>query len=239
MLAPTVLAIAPVGDEALAGARREVNAIKRRFAGVSEASGDKIGAFADSTSEYEVIHVAAHIEVNDEKPWHSGILMGASNGGGDFHADPYLRAGDIASRHIPARLAVLSGCESAMGRRMVGEGVAGLTSAFLSAGVQSVVATLWRVDDSATADLMERFYRGLADGIPVAGALRRAQLETRAEPETSHPFYWAGFVVVGAGGVSVDLETRPRTNPKSLGLILLGVIAAAVVILILFRFNRL
>jgi len=239
LLAPTVLAIAPVGDEALAGARREVDAIKRRFAGVIEASGARNGVFTGSTGEYEVIHVAAHIEVNDEKPWHSGILMGASNGGGDFHADPYLRAGDIASRRISARLAVLSGCESAMGRRMVGEGVAGLTSAFLSAGVQSVVATLWRVDDSVTADLMERFYRGLADGIPVAGALRRAQLETRAEPETGHPFYWAGFVVVGAGGVSVDLETRPWRGPKSLGLILLGLIAASISVRILFRFKKL
>jgi CHAT domain-containing protein len=75
----------------------------------------------------------------------------------------------------------------------------GLTRAFLHAGAGHVVATLWPVDDWATAALMERFYEGYAsDGDP-AGALARAQRVLLAQPATSHPFYWAGFVTVGKG----------------------------------------
>jgi CHAT domain-containing protein len=236
----TVLAVAPVGEDALAGARREVESIQRRYTGVSQYSGPKNNAFTNKYPMQEIIHVAAHIEVNSEKPWHSGILMGTSNGGGgEFHADPYLRAGDIASLRIPARLAVLSGCESAMGQRSVGEGVAGLTAAFLSAGVRAVVATLWRVDDAVTADLMERFYRELSDGVSAAEALRAAQVETRSQSETRHPFYWAGFVIVGDGQVSVNLERRPWRTPNSLLLILLGIVVASTTIGILFRVKKL
>jgi hypothetical protein len=126
-----------------------------------------------------------------------------------------------------------------MGRQKVGEGVAGLTAAFLSAGVNSVVATLWRVDDAVTATLMERFYRGLADGIPVAAALRRAQLETRADPHTGHPFYWAGFVVVGAGGVPIQLESRVVWGAIPPHWLLLGAVVAAYVVWILFRYRKL
>jgi hypothetical protein len=90
--------------------------------------------------------------------------------------------------------------------------VLGLTSAFLSAGVSSVVATLWPVDDVVTADLMDAFYTGLADGKTVASALRGAQLRIRADKKTRHPFYWAGFVVVGDGDVSVLIERQQRTS---------------------------
>jgi tetratricopeptide (TPR) repeat protein len=237
--ASAVLAVAPVGEYALAGARREVESIQRTYAGVSRTRGASSRTIAKSAGPYEVIHVAAHIEVNDEKPWHSGIFVGAANAGDEFQADPYLRAGDIASRRMPARLAVLSGCESAMGRSTVGEGVAGLTAAFLSAGVQSVVATLWRVDDSVTADLMARFYRRLADGVAVADALRAAQIETQSHVKTRHPFYWAGFVVVGDGGMVVGLEKQPWRTPNSLLLVLLGIVLASAVVGILFRFRKL
>jgi hypothetical protein len=234
-----VLAIAPVREDGLQGAVREVDTIRRRYAGVRLQTGMSDAVLQRSAESFGVIHVAAHIEVNDEKPWHSGILVGASDEGDEFQADPFLRAGEIASLRMPSRLTVLSGCESAMGRQKVGEGVAGLTAAFLSAGVNSVVATLWRVDDAVTATLMERFYRGLADGIPVAAALRRAQLETRADPHTGHPFYWAGFVVVGAGGVPIQLESRVVWGAIPPHWLLLGAVVAAYVVWILFRYRKL
>jgi hypothetical protein len=126
-----------------------------------------------------------------------------------------------------------------MGRQDVGEGVAGLTSAFLSAGVNSVVATLWRVDDAVTAKLMGRFYRGLADGIPVAPALRRAQLETLMDTDTGHPFYWAGFVVVGAGGVPIQLESRSLWAAAPPHWLFLGIVVAAYLTWIVFRYRKL
>jgi CHAT domain-containing protein len=232
-----VLAIEPVKTGDLPGAHEEVESLRRRFAGVTVRHEPGRLAVSHVPASTGVVHIAAHTEVNDEKPWHSGILLG--NATGEFAADPYLRAGDIASVRLPARLVVLSGCETAMGRPSVGEGVAGLTSAFLSAGVRSVVATLWRVDDDVTADLIGRFYEGLADGQSVAAALRHAQLAIGALPESSHPFYWAGFVVVGDASVSVNLVRKPSGLPSSLLLVLLGVVALGLGFWILNHFNKL
>ena len=94
---------------------------------------------------------------------------------------------------------------------MVGEGLAGLTSAFLSAGVPAVVATLWAIDDEVAADLMREFYDALSAGEPVARALSGAQAVIRGRDETRFPFFWAGYVVVGDGSVTVNLETRTQT----------------------------
>jgi len=109
---------------------------------------------------------------------------------------------------------VLAGCETAGGRSTNGEGVLGLTSAFLSAGVPVVVSSRWAVDDHVTAALMSRFYEGLAAGESVAAALRGAQLAVRSDRRTSHPFYWAGFAVVGDGTrVIAPLKVAHRFDP--------------------------
>ncbi len=207
----SIVAVTPTSGGQLTGARREVDRLANRYRDVMETSNLAGFEMAESSRSVGVVHVAAHFEIDDENPWFSGILLGDPDAGGEFRADPYVRAGDIANRRIPVDLAVLSGCESAVVRSDIGsEGVAGLTSAFLSAGARSVVATLWRVDDAVTADLMRHFYDGLAEGLTVVEALRAAQLLVRAEPDTRAPFYWAGFVVVGDGGVQVNLETRNK-----------------------------
>jgi CHAT domain-containing protein len=85
-----------------------------------------------------------------------------------------------------------------MGEEMRGEGLLGLTRAFLYAGARSVLASLWDVSDRGTAELMERFYRRLAKGEAKDEALRAAQVEmVRARGPRSHPFYWAGFQLMG------------------------------------------
>jgi hypothetical protein len=90
-----------------------------------------------------------------------------------------------------------------------GEGVLGLTGAFAAAGVPAVIATLWPVQDRVTARLMKEVYVSLGRGATVAAALRKAQLAIRNDPATRHPFYWAGFVLVGDGSVRVGLQERP------------------------------
>jgi len=225
------------GSDELMGAKREVSYLKRHFTGAQVVSGTGNKSIFETPARYEVVHIAAHIKVNDEKPWHSGILLGTRGRAGtdrsnpainktkprailrspsviadslDVRGDPYLRAGEIAAHRIRTRLVVLSGCESALGRGVVGEGVAGLTSAFLSAGVPAVVATLWAIDDEVGADLMREFYGALSAGESVARALSRAQTAIRARNETRHPFFWAGYVVVGDGSVTVELETQTQ-----------------------------
>ncbi|HEV8151176.1 MAG TPA: CHAT domain-containing protein, partial [Gemmatimonadales bacterium] len=81
-----------------------------------------------------------------------------------------------------------------------GDDWVGLTRAFLSAGARHVVATLWPVEDRATAVLMERFYRAFGTGSDPAAALARAQRDLLRAPTSAHPFYWAGFVTVGSAG---------------------------------------
>jgi CHAT domain-containing protein len=133
--------------------------------------------------------------------------------------------------HLPARLAVLSSCESAGGRVLSGEGVQGLTSAFLSAGVPTVLATLWRIDDRSTVRLITRFYEELASGQTAAGALGAAQESMREDPSTRWPYYWAGFVLVGDGETSVNLQRRGAST----GYLPLLLLPLAVVSILLIR----
>jgi CHAT domain-containing protein len=214
-----VLAIAtgetPSG-EALPGARQEVRTIARRYRGVDLRLGPRDEHLDEILDRYDVVHVAAHTETHDQSPWKSAIHLGRGAGPAD------LRAEQIARMKLPARLVVLSSCESAGGRVVSGEGVQGLTSAFLSAGVPAVVATLWPVDDRAAETLMARFYRELSRGRSVAASLRAAQASVRHDRATSHPFYWAGFVLVGDGEIRIDLRRRSgfdRALPIGLGLL--------------------
>lgn len=191
--------------ETLAGALSEVRNLRRRYANVDAnvvSAGDDSLPELDILGSCDVIHLAAHAQVNDQYPWHSTIRLSPDNRAGD------LRADKIAGMHLPARLAVLSGCESARGRILSGEGVQGLGGAFLSAGVPAVVATLWPVDDEATTTLMKSFYEELANGNDAASSLRRAQMTLQRDQRTADPFFWAGFVLIGDGGVRVPLEKR-------------------------------
>ncbi len=169
--------------------------------------------------------------LDDANPWRSEIRLGPQG------APANLSAARIATLELPARLAVLSSCSSASGRVISGEGVIGVTGAFMSAGVPCIVATLWPVDDRATAALMERFYERLAQGDPAAAALASSKEAIRANPATRAPFYWAGFVVVGEGDVTVSLRSRfGRGLVAAGGLVLIG--SGGVLILLLGRRRR-
>jgi tetratricopeptide (TPR) repeat protein len=159
---------------------------------------------------FDIIHFAAHSTVDDQSPWRSAIHLDVGTGQSDRL---HLRASEIAGWKLPARLVVLSSCESARGRILSGEGVQGLTSAFLSAGVPAVLATLWPVDDEVTVEFMTTFYEALHEGESVSAAVQRAQRTLRGRSRTAHPFYWAGFVLTGEGELHVDLITRPSMRP--------------------------
>jgi CHAT domain-containing protein len=104
----------------------------------------------------------------------------------------------VYSLKLGADLVVLSGCETALGREIRGEGLVGLTQGFFYAGSERVMASLWRVEDRATAELMSHFYRAmLKQGLPPAAALRSAQLAIRSDARWQDPFFWAPFVLQG------------------------------------------
>jgi CHAT domain-containing protein len=93
---------------------------------------------------------------------------------------------------------VLSACSTGLGKSITGEGMIGLVRGFMYAGSRRVLATLWKVDDEATSELMIRFYRQMFQKrLPASAALRAAQLELRSMPRWHLPVYWAAFVLEG------------------------------------------
>lgn len=200
--------------ETLAGALREMKQLDRRYRKVTPLRLDPdAGQFSPaSLAGFDILHLAAHARRNDRNPWQSAIQFTPGKSSGE------LRAAQIADLSLDAHLAVLSSCGSGSGGILSGEGVLGLSSAFLGAGVPTVLATLWAVDDGATASFVESFYDALADGLPCDRALRSAQDELRSDPETAHPYYWAGFVLIGEGGLAPELQRRTSPLLPALGL---------------------
>jgi CHAT domain-containing protein len=140
----------------------------------------------------ERLHFATHGLLDGRHPELSGLVLAQEPGG----EDGFLQAYEIFRLKLSADLVVLSACET-LGTEVTGEGVVGMTRAFLYAGAPSVLVSLWRVSDTGTSDLMLHFYRSLEPADDEAGSLRRAKLEMIADPRRSHPYYWAPFVLVG------------------------------------------
>ncbi|HUD72019.1 MAG TPA: CHAT domain-containing protein, partial [Dongiaceae bacterium] len=148
-------------------------------------------------ADYRVVHFATHGLLDTRTPELSGLVFSLVDPTGSPQAG-YLRLHEVDRLHLNADLAVLSGCETALGRSIAGEGIIGLTRSFMLAGARGVVASLWKVDDLATAEMMQRFYRGLlVDRLAPPAALRRAQTEMATSERWRDPWYWAGFVVQG------------------------------------------
>jgi CHAT domain-containing protein/Tfp pilus assembly protein PilF len=154
-------------------------------------------ALAPTIASYGIIHVAAHALLNDTQPQLSGIALSLVDERGR-QQNGFVRLHDVYNMPLHASLVVLSACDTALGKDTPGEGLIGLTRGFLHAGADRVLASLWAVDDRATAALMGRFYeRLLSRGTSPAAALRTAQQWMRRDPLRRHPYYWAGWVIVG------------------------------------------
>jgi CHAT domain-containing protein len=154
-------------------------------------------ATRSNLGEYRIVHFATHGLLNDKHPELSGIVLSLFDDKGQPQ-DGFLRLHDIYNLNLPVELVVLSACNTGLGKDVRGEGLIGLTRGFMYAGASSVVASLWKVDDEATAELMKRFYSAmLEEGLPPAAALRKAQLEMSKQKRWQSPYFWAGFVIQG------------------------------------------
>lgn len=152
---------------------------------------------AGELRDYRILHFATHGLANPRIPELSGLLLAESDSTGE-KLDGFLGLRDVGSLELSARLVVLSGCRTALGKEVRGEGLIGLTRGFMVAGVPRVLASLWQVRDEATAELMTRFYRALrVDQLAPAAALRAAQLGLRQERRWRDPYYWAAFRLEG------------------------------------------
>jgi CHAT domain-containing protein len=190
---------------ALPDAEREVKALQKLFGNTqsevyvgSDAREDRFKAEA---GKFQILHLATHGIFNENKPMYSHLLLSPGEGGNE---DGLLEAWEIAQMNLRADLAILSACETARGRVSAGEGVIGLSWAFFIAGVPSTVVSQWKVESASTTKLMVSFHRLRTMAVAPAASsfrtirtLREAELRILHDPQTSHPFYWAGFIVVG------------------------------------------
>jgi CHAT domain-containing protein/lipopolysaccharide biosynthesis regulator YciM len=163
-----------------------------------EAREDRLKAEA---TQARVLHFATHGILNNASPMYSHLVLAQ----GDTNEDGLLEAWELMRLDLKADLAVLSACETARGRFGVGEGMIGLSWALFVAGVPATVVSQWKVESASTRDLMLNFHRRLrgpsaAVKPTYSEALRQSALRLMKNPQTSHPFYWAGFVLVGDGG---------------------------------------
>jgi CHAT domain-containing protein/Tfp pilus assembly protein PilF len=158
--------------------------------------------FLRRAGEYSIIHIAAHAELNTVSPLFYSIRLG----------DSVDDTGRLSVREInnlnlaKASLVVLSACQTDLGAHSQGDDIVALNRAFIYAGTPTVIATLWRVDDESTSDLVKSFYTHLKGGMGKAEALRAAQSDTRRKHP--HPYYWAAFVLTGDPGPTSLVKTR-------------------------------
>jgi CHAT domain-containing protein len=154
-------------------------------------------AVSKDLGQFRIVHFATHGLLDDEHPELSGLVLSMVDPQGKPQ-DGFLDLEDVYNLTLPADLVVLSACETGLGKQVTGEGLVGLTRGFMYAGASRVVASLWKVDDVATAELMGRFYRGmLKEGLRPAAALRQAQMEMQKQRRWSEPYYWAAFTLQG------------------------------------------
>jgi CHAT domain-containing protein/Tfp pilus assembly protein PilF len=154
-------------------------------------------ATSPDLAQYRVVHFATHGMLDSEHPELSGLVFSLVDEKGKPQ-NGFLELEDIYNLNLPVELVVLSACETGLGKEIQGEGLVGLTRGFMYAGASRVMASLWSVDDVATAELMGRFYKAMEkDGLRPAAALRKAQIEMWKQKDWNSPYYWAAFQLQG------------------------------------------
>ncbi len=152
--------------------------------------------FLERGGDYQIIHIASHFLVNDQDPMFSRLVFSEGESGEN---DGFLNTYEIFGIKLNADLVTLSACNTALGRLSKGEGLVGVSRAFLTSGVPSLVVTLWSVDDDATSQIMVNFYDYLAKGYKKNRALQLAKIDFINQTDNQHrdPFYWAPFILIG------------------------------------------
>lgn len=198
---------------------------------LTDVSATRDGLLKTDLAQYAMLHLATHGIFDPDRPEDSGLLLSTTNRDGQ-QIDGFLRLQDIYELRAPVELVVLSACETALGRDVQGEGLVGVTRGFMYAGASSVVASLWKVDDAATAELMKLFYTNMLQrGMTPGEALRAAQNSIRQDPNWRSPYYWAGFTLQGEYRQVIKPMASPRLALRwaiGIGMVLLVMVASFV-----------
>lgn len=153
--------------------------------------------FKLEAARFSVLHLATHGVLDNVSPLNSYVLLAPNAAANE---DGRLEAWEILEMNLPAEMVVLSACETARGQARSGEGLVGLAWSLMVAGTRTVVVSQWKVESSSTTDLMTEFYKSLKQNsaLDKSQALRESALKLRHSERFAHPFYWAGFIEIGA-----------------------------------------
>ena len=181
---------------AVAAAQRSVSIFPGKMY-VSEAATER--NFRNEASRYRIIHLGTHTEINNASPLLSRLVLSKDGSNPSDTDDGYLHAYEIYNMPLHAELAVLTACETGVGKASSSEGIRSLAHSFSYAGCPSIVMALWQIDEKSSSTIIAYFYENLALGMPKNEALLNAKkryLKT-APAETAMPYYWSGLVLVG------------------------------------------
>ena len=202
----SLLAFGTASSGAEAEVERLANIYPAKRSRVFTGASAREESFKSEAERHAVLHVAAHGTVDDANPMYSHIRLAAEPETAEATEDGLLEAWEIARLRLRADLVVLSACETARGRAAAGEGVIGLSWALFVPGAPASIVSNWKVYSASTTELMVGFHRRLrrtsgayATRPTKAEALRQASLFLLRERNLRHPFYWAGFVLIGDG----------------------------------------
>ncbi len=180
--------------------------------------------FKNKASNFAILHLAMHALVDEQNPMYSKLVFSNQT---DTIDDGFLNTYELYNMKLNAQLAVLSACNTGFGESLPGEGVVSLAQGFKYAGVESIVMTLWSVEDKSSADLMSLFYKYLSQKMPKGIAMQRAKLDfiKNSDPLKSHPYFWAAYMNIG--------DNSPVFMKKSIENYFFYVLGAAVLFLII------
>ena len=161
---------------------------------------NRAAAQAPGLAEYKYVHFATHGLLDSKDPRLSALVLSLVDAKGQPQ-EGCLWANEIFNLHLTADVAVLSACDTGLGKDVRGEGLVGLTQGFMYAGARRMIVSLWSVNDDSTAELMSSLYRAMIkEGKRPAEALRAAQIKMLTNPglrKWRSPFYWAPFILEG------------------------------------------
>jgi CHAT domain-containing protein len=156
----------------------------------------KESVFKSESGKYDIIHLAMHTVVNDKEPMYSTLIFSPEM---DLANDRFLKTYEIYGISLNAKMVVLSSCNTGSGLLVSGEGILSLARSFIYSGSESVVMSMWEIEDKSGTEIVKMFYKNLKKGNSKSQALRKARISylKNADPLRSHPYFWSTLVVYG------------------------------------------
>jgi CHAT domain-containing protein len=178
-------------------ARQEAEFVSKITNGrLFEYSEAKESVYKTESGKYDIIHLAMHTLLNDKEPMRSTLIFSPES---DSTEDGYLKTYEVYGIPLKAKMVVLSSCNTGNGFLSSGEGILSLARGFIYSGSQSVVMSMWEIEDKSGTDIVKMFYTNLGKGYSKSAALRKARIEylKNSNQLRSHPYFWSALIVYG------------------------------------------